>query len=98
MDTAIAYLSNAFVAGAIGLALGIVFGQKIKDYVMGVPTDVRSAADSLVTKVKADLASARLDVIAKFVPVAVKPPAAPPAPAAVQVAVPAAAPPAAPAA
>lgn len=96
--TILDYASNAFVAGAIGLTLGIVFGQKIKDYVMGVPTDVRSAADSLVTKVKADLASARLDVIAKFVPVAVKPPAAPLAPAAVQVAVPTALPPAAPAA
>jgi hypothetical protein len=80
MDTVIAYLSNAFVAGAIGLALGIAFGQKIKDAVTGVPADVRTTANALVGKVKADLATARLDVISKYVPVAVKPPAPPAAP------------------
>lgn len=93
METVFAYLSNAFVAAAIGLVLGVVFGQKIKDTVLGIPSDVRSTADALVGKVKADLAAARLDVIAKYVPVAVKPPAPPapaPAPVVVQVPVPSA--------
>jgi hypothetical protein len=97
MDTVLAYLSNAFVAGAIGLTLGIVFGQKIKDFVTGVPADVRATSEALITKVKADLNTARLDVLAKFVPAATKP-AVPPAPAIIQVPVPTATPPAAPAA
>jgi hypothetical protein len=77
MSTVIDYLSNAFVAAAIGLTLGILFGQKIKDFVMGVPADVRATSEALITKVKSDLTAARLDVIAKYTPTAVKPPAAP---------------------
>lgn len=100
MSTFLDYATNAFVTGAIGLTLGILFGQKIKDFVMGIPSDVRSTADGLVSKVKADLAAARLDVISKYVPVAVKPtaPVAPAAPPAPVVAPPAATAPAAPAA
>lgn len=98
MSTVIDYLSNAFVAAAIGLTLGILFGQKIKDFVTGVPADVRATSEALITKVKADLNTARLDVLAKFVPAATKPVPAPPAPVLVPVPVPAATPPAAPAA
>jgi hypothetical protein len=80
MDTVLSYLSNAFVAGAIGVVLGMVFGQKIKDFVTGVPSDFRSAMTNLEAKAKADVKAALADVFAKINPVAVKAPA-PPAPA-----------------
>lgn len=82
MSTVIDYLSNAFVAAAIGLTLGILFGQKIKDFVMGVPADVRATSEAMISKVKSDLTAARLDVIAKYTPAAVKPPVPVAAPAA----------------
>ena len=58
LATALEYISNAFVAGAIGLALGVAFGTKIKDFVTGVPAELRSAASALVTDTQAKIAAA----------------------------------------
>lgn len=86
-DTVIAYLSNAFVAGAVGMAAGVAFGPKITDFVMGIPTDTRAVLTAVENDVKSKLAAARMDVLAKVAPAAVKPPvltpvAVPPSPAA----------------
>lgn len=84
VDAVTAYLVNPFIAAAIGVVLGIVFGQKIKDFVTGVPSEFRSAMSSVETKAKADVSAAVADVFAKIVPATAKPvaPVAPAAPAA----------------
>lgn len=80
--TAMSYIENAFVTGAIGLVCGILFGQKIKDWLSGVPADFRTAMQNVEVKAKADVSAAVADVFARINPVAVKPPVAPaPAPA-----------------
>lgn len=76
-DTILAYLSNAFIAGSIGAALGVAFGPKIKDVVMGIPADTRAVLTAVENDVKAKLAAAKLDVLAQVAPAAVKPPVAP---------------------
>lgn len=76
-STAIDYLSNAFVAGAIGLVCGVIFSQKIKDWITGVPADFRTLMKSVEADVKTKAAAAVADVFAKVAPVAVKPPAPP---------------------
>lgn len=68
METILAYLSNAFVAGAIGLVAGVVFSQKIKDYITGAPAGFRVAMNGVEAKAKADVAAATADIFAKFAP------------------------------
>lgn len=77
-DTVLAYATNGVVVGTVGLTLGVVFGQKIKDFLSGVPAEARTAAEALATKTKNDLktalSAAKADVLSKITPVAVKPP------------------------
>lgn len=95
--TAMSYIENAFVTGAIGLVIGVLFGQKIKDWLSGVPADFRAAMVNVEAKAKTDVSAAIADVFSKINPVAVKPPVAPapvPAPAPAPAPVAPAAPPA----
>lgn len=97
--TALEYLSNTFVVAAISLVVGVVFSQKVKDYLMGIPADVRTALNGVEAKVKQDLAAVRSDVLQKLPVVLTPKTALAPAPAAAPIAAAPAAPaPAAPAA
>lgn len=77
-----AYVTNPIIAGVIGLVLGALFGTKIKDFLTGIPSDFRSAMNTVEAKAKADVKAATADVFAKIVPAAPKvvAPPAPPAP------------------
>lgn len=97
-DTVLAYATSTSVLCALTFAATLVFSTKIKDFLAGTPAEARAAATALEAKVKADLAAAKADVLAKYTPSALKPvvavPVAPPAPVApvAAVVVPAAAP------
>lgn len=80
IDAVTAYLVNPLIAAVIGLVLGTLFSQKIKDFISGVPSEFRSAMSSVEAKAKADVSAATADVFAKFVPASLKP-AAPATPA-----------------
>ncbi len=81
MQSFLAYATNTVVLCVASLVAGVVFGQKIKDYISGVPSGFRTAMKSVETKAKADAQAAIADVFAKITPAAAKP-AAPAAPAA----------------
>lgn len=74
-STFLGYLENSLVVGSICLVLGVVFSQKIKDWLLGVPTDFRKAMVNVEAKAKADVQAAISDVFAKINPPALKPPA-----------------------
>lgn len=78
--TLLGYLDSAMISGAICLVAGVIFSQKIKDFITGVPAGFRSAMTSVEAKAKADVQSAIADVFSKLTPVATKAPAPPPAP------------------
>lgn len=89
--TVLSYLENAIVTGCIGLVCGMLFGPKIKDWLAGVPADLRAALNGVEAKAKADIASATTKVISTLpAPPPVVKPAAPVAPVAPAPAVPAA--------
>jgi hypothetical protein len=77
-----AYVTNPVIAGVIGLVLGALFGTKIKDFLTGIPSEFRTAMNTVEAKAKADVKAATADVFSKLVPAAPKvvAPAAPPAP------------------
>ena len=87
MQTVLAYITNTFVVGAVCLVLGVVFSQKIKDYIAGVPAGFRTAMNTVEANAKTEVKTAIANVLAKHSPVTatVNPapaPASPPAPAA----------------
>ena len=51
----------------------MVFSQKIKDWVNGVPADLRAGLTSVETKLKADVKAYQAQLIAKVNPPAVAP-------------------------
>jgi hypothetical protein len=79
METILAYATNTVVLCVACLVAGVVFSQKIKDYISGAPAGFRSAMNSIETKAKADAQAAVADVFAKIAPAPEKPvaPAAP---------------------
>jgi hypothetical protein len=79
-STALGYLDNSLICGAIGLVVGIIFSQKIKDFVTGVPSGFRTAMANVETQAKADISAAIADVFSKITPVTAKPPAPPAVP------------------
>lgn len=84
METLLAYATNTAVVGVAGLVVGVIFSQRIKDYLSGVPTGFRTAMTAVEAKAKADAQAAIADVFARFTPSPVKPvapatPVAPPA-------------------
>jgi hypothetical protein len=67
------------VASAICFVCGVVFSQKIKDWVRGVPSDLRTALGGVETNALGAVKAAQMKVLAEIgaaVP-AVKPPAPP---------------------
>lgn len=80
LNTVLAYATNTFVVAVVALVLGVVFSTKIKDFFAGVPSDTRSVLSAVENDVKNKLAMAKLDVLARVAPAAVKPVVAPPAP------------------
>lgn len=100
VGTVLSYLENAIVTGCIGLVCGMVFGPKIKDWLSGVPADLRTALNGVEAKAKADIAAATSKVVTALpAPPPVAKPAAPSpvaVPVAQQVPVPSAPAPAAP--
>lgn len=81
MDTLLAYATNTVVVGAVCLVLGVVFGQKIKDYIVGTPSELRSVMSTLEANTKAEVKAATADVFSKLLPTSVKPAVPAPAPA-----------------
>lgn len=68
METVLAYLSNGFIAGAVGLVIGVVFSKKIKDYITGAPAGFRTAMDGLEAHALQEIHNAILGVVAKYDP------------------------------
>lgn len=80
MDLALTYITSPIILLVTGLVAGVVFSQKIKDWVSGTSAEFRSAMASVEAKAKADVKAAVTDVFAKIVPPpAALNPAAPPA-------------------
>lgn len=61
--------------------LTLVFAQKIKDFVTGVPADLRASLSSIETSVKADVKNYQASLVSKIAPAPVAVPKAPVAPA-----------------
>lgn len=77
LSTVLDYASNPFVVGAVSLVTGVVSSQKIKDWISGVPSELRVALSSLESQTKQQIASATSDVIAKVSPAMPVAPVAP---------------------
>jgi hypothetical protein len=75
--TALAYATSTAVLCTACLVAGVVFSQKIKDWVSGTSAEFRSAMNSVETKAKSDVKAAVADVFAKIVPAPVAPPEKP---------------------
>ena len=92
MSAILAYVDLTIVGYVAVFVATLVFSQKIKDFLSGVPADMRSGFSSLEASVKADVKSYQAAVIAKLTPPPPQPvaPAPAPAPAPVQVITPAA--------
>jgi hypothetical protein len=81
LTTAISYATSTAVLCTASLVAGVLFSQKIKDWVSGTSAEFRSAMASVEAKAKADVKAAVADVFSKIVPVPPPAPApAPPAP------------------
>jgi hypothetical protein len=77
------YFNVTVLAIAGTFVVTLLLSTKIKDFLNGVPTELRGALNSVQTKAQADLKAASADVVARIAP-AVKPAVvAAPAPAAV---------------
>lgn len=77
----LAYATNTVVLCAACSVATLVFSQKIKDYIAGVPSGFRAAMTSVEDKAKADARAAVADVFSKLTPAAAKAPPVPQAPA-----------------
>lgn len=62
------YFNTTIVACFATFVATLVFSQKIKDFVAGVPADLRSNLSALETSVKADVKSYQASLIAKIAP------------------------------
>ena len=84
MSTILAYATNTVVVGAACFVVGVLFSQKVKDWVFGVPSTFRASMKSLEGTIESEVNAATADVFAKFAPVVkkvVEPVVAVPAPA-----------------
>lgn len=79
LSTAFTYATSTTVLCTASLVAGVVFAQKIKDWVTGTSKEFRAAMASVEDKAKADVKAAVADVFAKIIP-APEPPPAPAAP------------------
>lgn len=68
MQTFLAYFDIGVVVNVVIFVATLVFSQKIKDFVAGVPADLRSNLSALETSVKADVKSYQASLIAKIAP------------------------------
>lgn len=78
LTTAISYATSTAVLCTASLVAGVLFSQKIKDWVSGTSAEFRSAMAGVEAKAKADVKAAVADVFSKIVPV--PPPVPAPAP------------------
>lgn len=69
MEMFLSYLTNPIVLAVEGLIVGVLFSQKIKDWVSGTSAEFRVAMTSVETKAKSDVKVAVADVFSKIVPV-----------------------------
>ncbi|MDE2104540.1 MAG: hypothetical protein KGL39_45315 [Patescibacteria group bacterium] len=68
MNTFFAYATNTFVVGAACFVAGVIFSQKVKDWLFGVPAAFRASMKSLETTIETEVNAATADVFAKFSP------------------------------
>lgn len=78
MSSIIAYVDLTLVGYVAVFVATLVFSQKIKDFLAGVPADMRANLQALETSVKADVQSYQASLIAKIAPA--KPPMVTPVP------------------
>lgn len=68
MSTFLAYF-DLTIAGYIAIFVAtLVFSQKIKDFLAGVPADLRKSLQSVEASVKADVKTYQAAAIAKLLP------------------------------
>lgn len=73
MSTILAYASNIFVACTIAFVAGVILSQKVKDWLAGVPTDLRTGLKGVEKRVIQEAQAARMRIIAELpLPVAAK--------------------------
>lgn len=65
MDLVLAYFSNAVVVGAICLTVGVIFSQRIKDYINGTPAGFRTAMNAAEAAAKQEVQRAIQNVFAR---------------------------------
>lgn len=87
--TFLSYLNVTVVVGAVSFFAGVILSQKVKDWIKGVPNEVRSKLSAAETAVLAHIKASNADMVntalvalgnttspAKMVSVPVAPPAA----------------------
>jgi hypothetical protein len=75
MSTILAYVDLTLAGYVAVFVATLVFSQKIKDFLAGVPADMRTGLQALETSVKTDVKTYQASLIAKINPV--KTPVAP---------------------
>ena len=67
-QTLLGYLNLTAIVGAAAFGAGVVFSQKVKDYIAGVPADLRKGLTDLEAAAIARAKQAQADVINRLHP------------------------------
>lgn len=66
MSTILAYASNIFVVCTIAFVAGVILSQKVKDWLAGVPADLRTGLKGVEKRVIQEAQAARMRIIAEL--------------------------------